>query len=153
MPHSPGKFCIDRNLVRWTLINGVINRKTLQDPPAGGQDVPVRQVRAIQKTTVKKVERLPFGRTMVLLGVLLLAVAWWSMMVVVRVSLGVAGLATLYSGAERMRARISYHDAYQLVIPGRKREEWLVVGSTPEILGFIEAVQSEITDETNVAGV
>ncbi len=143
MPHSPGKFCIDRNLVRWSLINGVITRKTLNDGPLDGQDLPVQQITGIEKTFVTKVERQPYGRRMMLLGVALVALAWPSPNLWVRIAAGLAGLGLLYWGVERSRVRKSVHEAFQMVVPGRKAEDWLMVGSTSEILGFIDAVQAD----------
>src|SRR4051812_21178364 len=135
MPHAPAKFCIDRDFVRWTLIEGAINRKTNLDDPGGGQEITTDQVRAIQRTTIKRKERKPLGRPLLLIAVLLLVIAWSSNYVALRFAIGLAGMACLYSGAERMRPKVRVEDAFRLVIPGRNAEEWTVVGVTPEIMG------------------
>jgi hypothetical protein len=152
MPHAPGKFCIDRDLVRWTLIEGVINRKTNQDDPRGGQNLPVEQVRGIERTTIKRKERKPLGRPLLLIAVLLLVAAWSSNYMALRFAIGLAGLACLYSGAERMRTKVRVEEAFRLVIPGRNTDEWTVVGVTPEIMGFLGAVEAEISSPSQAAG-
>jgi hypothetical protein len=148
MLHSQGKFCIDRNLVRWTLLDGIINRKTLQDEPMGGQELPIKQVMAVEKATGKKVERLPFGWPAALFGMGLLAVVWWAGGLFVRLVGGLGGLACLYWGAKRIPARTTVLEGYQIVAPGVKQEDWLVLGSTPEVIGFIEGLKSEMARET-----
>jgi len=135
------------------LIQGVINRKTLQDPPTGGKEVPVQAVRAIQRTSVREVKRPPFGRAMILCAAVLLAAAWHSTFLLIRGVAGLAGLVFLYWGAERMRARVSFQDAFQLVIPGQRSEDWLVVGSTPEILAFIDSINPEISSPSTAVSV
>jgi hypothetical protein len=152
MPHAPGKFCIDRDFVRWTLIDGVINRKTNQDDPSGGQNLRVEQVRGIQKTTVKRKERQSLGRPLLLIAVLLLIAAWNSNYIALRFVMGLAGLACLYSGAERMRTKVRVEEAFRLVIPGRNTDEWTVVGVTSEIMGFLGAVEAEVSSQSRAAG-
>ena len=117
MPHQPGKFCIDQNLVRWTLLDGTITRKTLQDPPTGGQEMPAKRVRAIEKVTVKKAHRLPFGWPAALFAVALLGWAWWTHSLVVRLAGGLVGLTCLFWGLKRIPARTTEHEAYQIVAP------------------------------------
>ncbi len=148
MPHTSGKFCIDRNLVRWTLLNGIITRKTLQDDPTGGQELPVTQVKMVEKVTVKKIYRLPFGWPVAVFAAGLLAVSWRAGSLFVRLLCGLAGLACLYWGAKRIPARTTEHDAYRIVAPGVNPEEWMVVGSSSEITGFIEALRAGLAPET-----
>ena len=152
MPHAPGKFCLDRNLVRWNLLNGVITRKTASDGPLDGQDVAASRVTAIEPTTFKKVERQPYGRAMIVIGVALLGLAWWSLSMPLRAIFGLAGLLLLYGGVERNRARVTIHDAFRLVIPGHNAAEWTVVGSTPEVMGIVEGIQAEMYGEANALG-
>ena len=152
MHHAPGKFCIDRNLVRWNLLNGMITRKTVNDGPLDGQEVAASRVTALEPATFKKVERQPYGRAMILIGVALLGLAWWSLSLPLRVILGLAGLLLLYGGVERSRARVTIYDAFRIVIPGHDAAEWTVVGSTPEVMGFVEGIQAEMYGESNALG-
>ena len=143
MPHSPGKFCIDRELVRWSLLNGIITRKTLQDPPTGGRELAASRVTAIEKITVKKTKRQPLGRPMTVLGVVFLLLAWASGALLVQLPLGLAALALLYKGLKRMQVRTEEVEAHQIMAPGARPEDWVVVGSASELLGFLEAVKAE----------
>jgi hypothetical protein len=152
MPHAPGKFCIDRNLVRWNLLNGMISRKTINDGPLDGQEVAASRVTAIEPTTFKKVERQPYGRAMILIGVALLGLAWWSLSLPLRVIFGLFGLLLVYGGVERSRSRVTIYDAFRIVIPGQDPAEWTVVGSTPEVMGIVEGIQAEMYGETNALG-
>jgi hypothetical protein len=152
MPHAPGKFCIDGNFVRWHLLNGVITRKTANDGPLDGQEVPASRVTAIEPTTFKKVERQPYGRAMILIGVALLGLAWWSLSLPLRAIFGLAGLLLVYGGVERSRARITIYDAFRMVIPGHNAAEWTVVGSTPDVMGIVEGIHAEMYGETNAFG-
>jgi hypothetical protein len=149
MPHAPGKFCLDRNLVRWNLLNGVITRKTASDGPLDGQDVAASRVTAIEPTTFKKVERQPYGRAMIVIGVALLGLAWWVPSLTPRVIFGLLGLLLLYGGVERNRARVTIYDAFRIVIPGYDPAQWTVVGSTPEVMGIVEGIQAEMYGEAN----
>ena len=144
MPHSPGKFCIDRNLVRWSLLHGIITRKTSTDSPLDGQNLPVSEVTGIEKTTVVKVDRPRFGWPAILTGIAVLVIAWQIDSLPLRILIGVMGFASVYWGSLRIRARRTVHDAYQIIVGGMKPEEWTVVGSSPETIGFIEAVRSEL---------
>lgn len=152
MPHVPGKFCIDRNMVRWTLINGVINRKTNQDEPTGGQDVSIEEIRAIERTIVRTSTRNRMGWPLVLFAALLLVAAWGSASIIFRFVMGFAGLASVDSGVEKLRRKVTIHDAFRLVIPGRNSQEWTVVGSTPEVLGFIRGVELELSSPASAIG-
>ena len=143
MPHSPGKFCIDKNLARWTLLNGTITRKTLQDPPTGGRELSASQVTAIEKVTVKKVERQRFGWLTIVMGVIILDLAWFAGYLFVQIPLGIAALVLLYTGAKKLQSRTVEVEAHQIVAPGTKPEDWVVVGSAPELMGFLEAVKAE----------
>jgi len=146
MPHSPGKFCVDRNLVRWALIDGIINRKTAADEPTGGQNLPVKQVAVIEKVTVEKRLRQRFGWPAALVGLGLLAVSWWAGLFL-RLLGGLAGLALLYWGAKRIFSHTVVLDGYQIVAPGLKHEDWVVVGSGNEVTGFIEGLKFEMAQE------
>ena len=156
MLHPPGKFCIDRNLVRWTLLHGFLTRKTLQDSPEGGQQLDVRQIRAIEKVTVKKRKRLPFGWAAALLALCLLALSWWASRLFVRLLGGLAALICLYWAAMRISGRTIEEEAYQIVAPvvapGVNPEDWLVVGSSSEITGLINALKAALTQGTEAVG-
>ena len=143
MPHSPGKFCIDRNLVRWTLLNGMITRKNVDAGPTAWKELPASQVTAIEKVSVKKVDHRPFGWPLVILGAILLAVCSLAGSHLLQIVLGGAGLICLYKGAKRIPPITTEVEAHQIVAPGVKPEDWLVVGSTAELSGFLDAVRAE----------
>ena len=144
MASAPAKFCLDLNRIRWSYMNGTITRKTNNDDPLAGQEVPAKQVTAIEQTTIKKVERKPMGRYVIVVGVALVVAAWMSGSTVTRGLLGLVGLLAMYRGVEMSRAKVTILDAYRLVIPGRNQEDWQLVGNTPEVHGFLEAVRSEM---------
>ena len=152
MSHAPGKFCIDQNFVRWTLLHGILTRKTLQDHPEGGQQLDVRQVQSIAKVTVKKRQRLPFGWALALLGLCVLAASWWVSRLSVRLLVAIAGLACLIWAAMRISGRRTEQEAYQILAPGVNPEDWLVVGSSSEITGLIDALKAELVQERGAPG-
>jgi len=152
MPHSPGKFCLDQNLQRWSLLNGVITRKTKDDPPEGGQNLPVEKVTAVEKNTFTKVERLPFGKPATLLGVVLIGIAIGSNSLTARILCGLLGLLIFLWGVKRIPAKTTVLDAYQIVAPGTNPAEWRVVGSAPELIGFVQAVKVESSHPAESVG-
>lgn len=147
MPHSPGKFCLDINFVRWSLLNGVITRNTKENDPTAGRDLPVKNVTSIEKTTVTTVRKLPFGREAIILGIVLLAVCAFASALPARIAAGVIGIALIVWGAKRIPAITTVHEAYRIVAPGLNPDEWTVAGPMPEVLGFIEAVKSEMKEK------
>jgi hypothetical protein len=143
VPHSPGKFCLDRNLVRWSLLNGIITRKVAADGPQEGRELPVHQVRGIEKTTFLKVERSRSGWLTALFGIAVVVLAWQIDFAPLRLTIGVLGFASVYAGSQKIRPRREVHEAFRLVGPNLRPDEWIVVGSTPEVTGFVEAVRLE----------
>jgi len=139
-------------MVRWSLLHGVITRKTSQDDPTEGRELSVKQVSAIRKTTATTARRLPLAWPIVGIGALLAALAWWVSSLPIRIVAGLLGVVFLSWGVARLPAQKTVHEAYQIVAPGVNPEDWLVVGSTAEILGFIEGVQSEMRQQEEAAG-
>lgn len=146
MGSRPSKFCQDRNGVRWVLLEGMITRKSAQDDPAGGKNLPVERVTSVEKTVVARVNRSPLAWPAIYLACISLAVSAWiasldiSKLFVVPTLL--AGLWLLFWGLARMKGTTEMLDAYQLIINGgQKTAEWLIVGSHEEVQGFIEGVR------------
>ncbi|HWP83620.1 MAG TPA: hypothetical protein VNN17_00385 [Terriglobia bacterium] len=146
MPGREAKFCIDRNQVRWVLLEGVINRKTPQDDPDKGLNLPVEQITAIEKTQVKKRHKNPLAKPAAAAGLLLLALFGW--LATLSLWLGVPGLvAGLYAliwGLMRLPGTTETLDAYQIVAAGTHPEDWYIVGSHPEVEGFIAGLRREL---------
>ena len=66
MGSQEAKFCLDRNQVRWVLLEGVINRKTQQDDPDKGMNLPVGQIQSIEKTSIERRHKNPLAGPAVL---------------------------------------------------------------------------------------
>ena len=149
MPYRQAKFCIDLDRIRWTLLEGVITRKEPNDGPAEGKELPIQQVTTVEKRTVKRVQRSRLGWPLTVSAIGILALSWWTATIfwVASIPGFVIGLVFLYWGARRMASRTRLLDAHQIVAPGTKAEEWLVIGSIPEVLGFIEGVQIELKEK------
>lgn len=149
MPYRQAKFCIDRNHRRWSLLEGMITRKEPNDGPTEGAELPIQQVVSVEKTAVKRLHRSRLGWPVALVAVGILALSWWTATVwlVAAIPGFVVGFTLLYWGASRIRARTETLDAFQIVASGTKPEEWLLVGSNPEVLGFVEGVKIELKEK------
>src|SRR3972149_11932508 len=77
MSGREAKFCLDRNQVRWVLLEGVINRKTPQDDPDKGMNLPVEKIQSIEKTQIVRRHQNPLAAPATLAGVLFLALSGW----------------------------------------------------------------------------
>jgi hypothetical protein len=150
MAQRQAKFCTDLDKVRWSLLEGVITRKTVDDAPDGGQRLPVRQVTAVEKRPVERVHRSPLAWPVSLFG---LAVFTISGGLAAKIGwLGASpglliGLLLLLWGAKRIPTKREVVEAHQIVAPGCKPEEWTVVGAVPEVLGFVEGVRAELKEK------
>ena len=146
MSGRQAKFCLDRNQVRWVLLDGVINRKTPQDDPDKGLNLPVEQVRSIERTQIERRNKNPLARPATVGGIVILILSVW--LSTITVWLGVPGLLVgafaLLWGLKRLGGSSERLDAFQIVAAGTNPEDWYVVGSHLEVLGFIEGVQTEI---------
>jgi hypothetical protein len=146
MSSREAKFCLDRNKVRWVLLEGVINRKTQEDDPAGGQNLPVSQIQRIEKTVVEIKRRSPVAMPAVYAGLILAALFGWIAAMSLWVGLPgvVLGAVVLLWGLMRLGGTTEKLDAFQIVAPGIRTEEWRVLGSHHEVLGFIHGVEAEM---------
>ena len=54
MSGREAKFCLDRNQVRWVLLEGVINRKAPQDDPDKGMNLAIEKIQSIESTQVER---------------------------------------------------------------------------------------------------
>ena len=143
------KYCLDMNHIRWTLLEGIITRKNPQDGPTEGQELPIQQVTGVEKTTVKRVHRSRLGWPVTLFSVALLALSAWMASVLGLAAIpGFAiGLLSLIWGAKRIPPRTENLEAYRIVAPIANPEDWVVVGSIPEVQGFMEGVKIEFQEK------
>lgn len=152
MGRRAAKFCTDLDKIRWSLLKGVINRKSPQDGPTEGKEVSIEQVTAVEQRTVERVRRSPLGWPVSLAGTALLLTGWgvvWALGWAAAIPLFLAGGAGIVWGARRIPGRTEVLEAHQIVIPGARPEDWLVVGSMPEAMGFVEGVKAELREREN----
>ncbi|MBI3894864.1 MAG: hypothetical protein HY313_02930 [Acidobacteria bacterium] len=149
MAYRQAKFCMDLDRVRWTLLEGVITRKKQDDGPLEGQEAPIQRVSGVEKITVKRVHRSPlawpvtlFGIGLLVLSSIVLTIGW-----VAAILGSVVGLACLFWGVKRISPKTEVLDAHQIVIPGTNPNDWVVVGSISEVLGFIEGIKIELQEK------
>ena len=146
MAGREAKFCLDRNQVRWVLLEGVINRKTPQDDPDKGLNLPVAKIQSIQETVIERRHKNPLAAPATLAGVFLLAVSGW--IAASSPWLGLPGLVIgaliLVWGMKRLSGSVEKLGSYQIVAPGTNPEEWLIIGSHHEVIGFIEGLRKEV---------
>jgi len=153
MTQRQAKFCLDQNFIRWSLVEGVITRKTNQDGPMDGRELPLSQVTRIEKTTLQRTvrSRLAWPVTLAALALLALSVGlamiWWP------VSLpGFAiGLLLLWWGVRRIPPQTETLGAYRLVASVPNPDDWILVGAVPEVEGFIAGVQAELEERERQA--
>ncbi|MBI4463674.1 MAG: hypothetical protein HY647_03120 [Acidobacteria bacterium] len=147
MPYLQAKFCLDRNQIRWTLLEGVITRKAPEDGPTEGKELHIQQVTAVEEIQVKRVYRSRLGWPATLFGLGLLALfGWLATLTWIAATPGLLlGLLCFFWGARRIPARTETLDGFQIVAPGTNPEEWRVVGAIPEVYGLIEGVRMELT--------
>src|SRR5262245_53838381 len=146
MPGREAKFCLDRNQVRWVLLEGVINRKTPQDDPDKGQNLPIAQIRRIEEAALEKRHRNPLAMAATLAGLFLLTISGW--IASSSFWLGLPGLIlgalVLIWGLARISGDVEKLTSYQIVASGTNPREWLIVGSHHEVVGFIEGLRHEM---------
>ncbi len=144
MAHPPGKFCGDVNKVRWSLIDGTITRTITEGGIWNTAEVPVQQVMGIEKLTIEESRRAPLGVPVTLFAVALLAIAG----LVGSIPVGVIGALCLFWGVRMLPKQKISHEAHRLLGPGLDPKEWVLVGSGADIAGFVNAVQSELSQKT-----
>lgn len=149
MPYEQAKFCLDLNHIRWSLVEGVLTRKTPQDGPTEGRELPIRQVTRVEKTTFQRTMRSHFAwpATLFALGLLalsvVLAMIWWP------ASLPGFGLGSLLLvwGIKRIPPQTETLEAYRLVARVPDPDDWILVGGIPEVEGFIAGVKAELEEQ------
>lgn len=149
MESRPSKFCQDRNGVRWVLLEGVITRKTAEDDPTGGKNLPVERVTSVEKTVVARVNRSPLAWPAIYVACIFLAVSAWIVSLefssLFAAPAVLIGLYFLFWGMARLKGTTEMLDAYQLIINGgQKVSDWLIVGSHEEVLGFIQGIRDDM---------
>jgi hypothetical protein len=149
MDSRPSKFCQDRNGVRWVLLEGMITRKTAQDDPTGGKNLPIERVTSVEKTVITRVSRSPLAWPAIYLACVFLAASAGILSLEVSALFAaptlLIGLYLLFWGLARIKGTTEMLDAYQLIINGgQKLSEWLIVGSHEEVVGFIEGIRDDI---------
>ena len=155
MSYRQAKFCIDMNQRRWALLAGIITRKEPTDGPTDGRELSIEQVTAVEQVTVQRRRRSRLGWPTTLLALAILALAGWTATSYWPLAIPgfVVGLPLLYGGARRIPATTQVLEAYQIVAPGTNPEEWRVLGSIPEVRGFIEGVKAELKEKASSAPV
>ncbi len=143
------KFCQDRNKIRWILLEGKITRTAPQDDPTEGNELPVEQITGVETTSVQRKTRSPLAWPAIYLSLVLLAVTAWLLSMpgaarVVAVAPLILGCAALLWGLSRVKGNTELIDAYQLVVSGARKPEWLIVGSHEEVTGFIGGLREEL---------
>lgn len=146
MSGREAKFCLDRNQVRWVLLEGVINRKTPQDDPDKGMNLPVEKIQSIENTQVERRQKNPLARPAALAGFAILVLCGWVSTIYFWVGVPglVVGTIVLGWGLLRLGGTTERLDAFQIVASGTNPEDWYIVGSHLEVLGFIEGLRKEI---------
>jgi hypothetical protein len=146
MAGREAKFCLDRNQVRWVLLEGVINRKTPQDDPDKGMNLPITKIQSIQETFIERRHNNPLAKPAVFAAILLLAISGW--LTTYSLWAGVPGLIlgalVLIWGMMRLSGSTEKLTSYQILASGTNPQEWLVVGSHHEVVGFIEGLRNEV---------
>lgn len=144
MAHPPGKYCGDVNKARWSLIEGTITRTTTEGGIWNTTELPVQQVMGIEKLTIEESHRSPLGVPVTLFAAALLAIAGWAGSILV----GVIGMLCLFWGVRLLPKQKISHEAHRLLGPGLDPKEWVLVGSGADIAGFVNALQSELSQKT-----
>ncbi len=144
MAHPPGKFCGDVNKVRWSLIDGTLTRTTTEGGIWNTTELPVQQVMGIEKLTIEESHRSPLGVPVTLFAAALLAIAG----LVGSIPIGVIGVIGLVWGVRMLPKQKVTHEAHRLLGPGLDPEEWVMVGSGADVVGFLDALQSELSQKT-----
>jgi hypothetical protein len=153
MSSREAKSCLDRNQVRWVLLEGVINRKTSQDDPDKGLNLPVANIQSIETRQIERRTKNPLAGPATALAIVILAVSGWIATSVFW--LGVPGLAigaiVLIWGLMRLSGSTERLDAFQIVASGTNPEDWYIVGSHLEVQGFINGVRAEVEAKQSAA--
>ena len=141
------KYCLDENHIKWSLVEGVITRKTAHDGPQDGQTLPLSQIKAIEKTQITLTKRSPLGKPVTLLGVIILALSLWLATVSWLLAAPglVVGLLVFLRGVKRIPAHTETLGAFRIVAPVQNPDDWVMAGSdVPEVQGFIDGVKTDM---------
>ena len=150
MPHAPGKFSIDQNFTRWSLMNGILTRKGPHDGPTDWKELPVKNISALEETTFRTVKRLPLAWPAVFVGIGLLVLAVAANSWPARAVAASFGMLSTAWGIRRISPMVTIHQAYRIIAPGINADEWTVVGVTPETRGFIDALKAQCAQTQEV---
>ncbi|OFV97917.1 MAG: hypothetical protein A3F68_01955 [Acidobacteria bacterium RIFCSPLOWO2_12_FULL_54_10] len=153
MASRPSKFCMDLDRNRWTLLDGVITRKTQNDGPMDGKTLSIDQVFGIEKTFVSRSEKSPLALPVVFFGVIVLLISWLIAMWwwVAAVPGFLIGVICLLWGLKKIFPKTHSVDAYKIIAPNTNPNEWMIVGSISEIMGFVEGVRTELQQKEKQA--
>ena len=153
MTQRQAKYCLDQNFIRWSLVEGVITRKTAQDGPMDGRELSISQVTRIEKTTFQRTvrSRLAWPVTLSALGLLALSVVlagiWWPASLP---GFGI-GLLLLAWGVRRIPPQTETLDAFRLVASVPNPDDWIMVGAVPEVEGFVEGIKADLAENERPA--
>jgi hypothetical protein len=146
MAGREAKFCLDRNQVRWVLLEGVINRKTPQDDPDKGMNLPVSKIQRIEETVIERQHKNALAAPASFAGLLVLALSGW--IASSSLWLGLPGLIlgalVLIWGLRRISGSREKLGSYQIIAAETTPQDWLIVGSHHEVVGFIEGLRAEL---------
>lgn len=144
------KYCLDQKHIKWSLVEGVITRKTAHDGPQDGQTLPTSQIKAIEKTQITLTQRSPLGWPVTLIGLVLLGLSFWITWVSwLAAAPGlVFGAWLLVWGVKRIPAHTETIGAFRLVAAVANPDDWIMAGDdVPEVQGFIDGVKADMAEE------
>ena len=141
------KYCLDENHIKWSLVEGVITRKSAQDGPHDGQTLPISKIKAIEKTEIQVTHRSSLGWPVTLIGLAILGLSFW-------IAVGswltaapgfVFGLLLLVWGVKRIPAHTETIGSFRLVAPVENPDDWIMAGDdVPEVVGFIDGIKADM---------
>ena len=140
------KYCLDQKHIKWSLVEGVITRKSAQDGPYDGQTLPVSQIQAIEKTQIQITHRSPLGWPVTLIGLVVLGLSFWiALGSWLAAAPGLAfGLLLLVWGVKRIPAQTETIGAFRMVAQVQNPDAWIMAGEVPEVQGFIDGVKADM---------
>ena len=150
MAQWQSKYCLDEDHIKWSLVEGVITRKTAHDGPQDGQRLAVSEIKAIEKTEFRRTHRSALAWPVTLVGVAMLALSLWltSVSWLAAAPGLVLGLLLLVSGIKRIPAHTETIGAFRLVAPVANPDDWIMAGDeVPEVVGFVEGIKAEMAEK------
>ena len=148
MAYRQAKYCLDQNFIRWSLVEGVITRKTAADGPTEGQELSLSQIMRIEKTAFQRTVRARLAWPVTVFAAVLLALSvvlagtWWPASLA-----GFAvGLLLLSWGVRRIPPQTETLDAFRLVTSVPNPDDWILVGAVPEVEGFVDGIKADLEE-------